>query len=626
MAEASIFLHDHTLEKEKISLVCSTIEEITGRPVTSKIFKRRKNVFEPGTTVYVMAEDEEFREWLEHIRHADIRIAVLPYEKNGLCRESYAIPPDLKEAIKLAEAESVHLLDHLVLCNGDVVIGCASAGESGWISGRGAKAMAKSVFESLFSMKLFPLQIETAKEKEITTASLLVEAGAEAVMQAKRPYFFKESDNRCRRIASVIYAPQSVLGALKLRFFLAKRKINPTETLPPGVGTVKSERITIKSGSTKPIHFTVDGIKREAKEISFETIETKAKIVTGWKGCVSGEEKESLRIQNLPQESDLINFFTRRTLPLVPIASEEAFAELFMKLRNSAKISAGYLLLLLVSVLMASTGLFQNSSPTIIGAMILAPLMAPIVAFAMGAVRFDETLMQRSTKTILLSVAIALAASALYAWLLPFTHITDQMSMRTHPTLLDLAVAVFAGIAAAYGYADSKIGESLAGVAIAVALVPPLCVSGIGIGWGSWPLFSNALLLFLANIVGIIVASGAMFYILGYASSRYASTAFFIKLLMVAVIAIPLYLSTRSVVADEKIYSRFESFKRVVVGGTPVDIRLSGISHTPDGDFAKFSVITPRELNSSEKEKITETLHSKLGRDIGMVITYRYRH
>ena len=623
MAEASIFLHDHELDKEKTSLIRSKIEEITGRPVTSQIFKRRKNVFEPGTLVFVMAEDEDFREWLKHIRHTDIRVAILPYEKNRLCRESYAIPPDLEEAVKLAEAENVHLLDNHVLCNEKIIIGCASAGESGWISGRGAKAMANSVFESLFSLKLFPLQIETAKEKEISTASLLVEAGAEAVMQAKRPYFFKESDNQCRRIASVIYAPQSILGALKLRFFLAKRKINPTESLPPGIGTVKSERITFKSGSAKPIHLTVDGIKTEAKEISFETIETKAKIVTGWKGCASGEEKESLRVQNIPRDGDLIAFFTRRTLPLVPIASEEAFAELFLKLRNSAKMSASYLLLLLVSVLMASTGLFQNSSPTIIGAMILAPLMAPIVAFAMGAIRFDDTLMHRSTKTILLSVAIALAASALYAWLLPFTHVTDQMSMRTHPTLLDLAVAVFAGIAAAYGYANSKVGESLAGVAIAVALVPPLCVSGIGIGWGSWPVFSNAFLLFLANIVGIIVASGAMFYILGYASSRYASTAFFIKLLMVAVIAIPLWLSTSTLVTEEHVYKDLAKVTSLNIDGNRVRVRLRHVKHEGNGLYADIDVYSKTEMDEESRKAVVRKILEKVGPKTKVVVDFK---
>ncbi|WP_456402369.1 TIGR00341 family protein [Hydrogenimonas sp.] len=626
MGDTSLFLHDHRLDSEEVGTICEKIEALTGRAVTPQIFKRRKNTFETGSLLFVMAEDEDFREWLKHIRHADLRIVLLPFEGNRLCREAYAIADNLEEAIKAAVEESAHLLEHQVLCNGRVIIGCASAGESGWISGRGTGAMLGSVVRNLFSLRLSPLQITTAKEKEISTASLLVEAGGEAVMQSKRPYFFKASDNQCRRIASVIYAPQSVLGALKLRFFLAKKKFNPSETLPPGIGTIKSERITIRSGNSGPMELRVDGHKSEAQEIRFETLPMEAKIVTGWKGCASGEEKESLRIQNLPQESELISFFTRRTLPLVPIASEEAFAELFMKLRSSARISASYLLLLLVSVLMASTGLFQNSSPTIIGAMILAPLMAPIVAFAMGAIRFDDTLMQRSTKTILLSILIALGASALYAWWLPFTHITDQMAMRTHPTLLDLAVAVFAGIAAAYGYANSKVGESLAGVAIAVALVPPLCVSGIGIGWGSWPIFSNAFLLFLANIVGIVVASGAMFYLLGYASSRYASTAFFIKLLMVAVIAVPLYLSTRTLVAEEQIYRRFSTFHQIRVGETPIDIRLTGIAHDPEGVYARFSVITPRELNTSEKERIASTLQSKLGKGIGMVLTYRYRH
>ncbi len=626
MAETSLLLHDHRIGKEEADRICRTIEASTGRRTLARIFKKRKHLFEPGAHLYVMAEDGDFKEWLKHIRHIDLRIVLLPFKGNGLCREAYAIPDTLEEAIELANGESAHLLEHQVLCNGEVIIGCASAGESGWISGKGAVSMLEAAVRNLFSLRLSPLQITTAKKKEISTASLLVETGAEALMQIKRPYFFKASDNQCRRIASVVYAPQSALEALKLRFFLAKRRFNPSETLPPGIGTIKSERIVLQSGSSAALELSVDGHKSEAREIRFETLPMNAKIVTGWKGCASGEEKESLRIQNLPQESELISFFSRKRLPLVPIASEEAFAELFMKLRSSARITASYLLLLLVSVLMASTGLFQNSSPTIIGAMILAPLMAPIVAFAMGAIRFDDTLMQRSTKTILLSVLIALGASALYAWWLPFTHITDQMAMRTHPTLLDLAVAIFAGIAAAYGYANSKVGESLAGVAIAVALVPPLCVSGIGIGWGSWPIFSNAFLLFLANIVGIIVASGAMFYLLGYASTRYASTAFFIKLLMVAVIAIPLYLSTRSLVAEEQIYRRFSTLHQIRIGQTPIEIRLSGIAHDPKGVYARFSIITPRELNTSEKEKIASTLQSKLGEGVGMVLTYRYRH
>ncbi len=623
MAETSIFLHDHRLEREEIERVCDTIGRVTGSSVESAVFKKRKKSFPAGARLYVMAEDEDFKEWLGHIRHADLHISLLPYDRNRLCRETYRIPSDLQKAVELAASEEAYLLDHQILCNSRVILGCASVGETGWITQKGTKEVLKSLFATLFSLKLFPLRIVTAKEQEISTASLLVEVGAEGVMQNKRSYFFKESDNQCRRIASVIYSPQSILGALKLRFFLAKRKINPTESLPAGIGTVKSERLTFESANGRKIHLAVDGESHEADRVRFETVKSSAKIVTGWKGCTSGEEKESLRTQNLPQEEDLIAFFTRRTLPLVPIASEEAFAELFMKLRSSAKISASYLLLLLISVLMASTGLFQNSSPTIIGAMILAPLMAPIVAFAMGAIRFDETLMQKSTKTILISVLISLAASALYAWWLPFTHVTDQMYMRTHPTLLDLAVAVFAGIAAAYGYANSKVGESLAGVAIAVALVPPLCVSGIGIGWGSWTIFSNAFLLFLANIVGIIVASGAMFYILGFASSRYASTAFFIKLLMVGVIAIPLWLSTRTLVAQEHVYEELANMRILQADGHKVELHLRRVRHEDGLIYADLVIYSPDELDQGSKREIIGKILEKVDPDTRIVADFK---
>ncbi|MCF6200879.1 MAG: TIGR00341 family protein [Hydrogenimonas sp.] len=626
MGSTSYFLHDHQIEKSRIEEISTLIEEATAIKTTSSIFKKNKKSFVPGSTIFVMTDDNEFTQWLENIYREDLKIVIVPYEKNPLCQEAYMVPTEVKEAIKLAADETTHMCDRVTLCNEKLFIGCVSAGQSEWVKERGVKALFSFLKNDLLSLRLFPLKISTEKEKEISTASLLIEVGSEAVMHMKRQYFFKISDNQCRRIASVIYAPQSVIGAAKLRFLLAKRKINPTESLPAGIGTVKSDKLIFKSGNGAPIHFTIDGKESEAKEIVFESVESDAKIVTGWKGCAGGEEKEGLRVQNLPQESDLVSFFTKKALPLVPIASEEAFAELFQKLRASAKMSVSYLLLLLVSVLMATTGLFQNSSPTIIGAMILAPLMAPIVAFSMAPILFDDSLMQQSIKTILLSVTIALAASAIYAWWLPFAHVTDQMSMRTHPTLLDLAVAILSGIAAAYGYANSKVGESLAGVAIAVALVPPLCVAGIGIGWGSWPIFSEAFLLFLANIVGILVASGAMFYILGYASTKYASAAFALKLLMAAVIAIPLYLSTRTVVADEQIYSRLADLRKIHVGNVTVDIKLTGISHEPEGDYAKFSIIVPRELSHFEKEKVTEILRSKLGKDVGMIITYRYKY
>ncbi len=625
MSDATFFLHDHRIEKSRIEQISEMIEKSIETKVSSHIFKKRKNQFEAGSTLFVMAGDEDFGEWLEHIRHIDVKIVILPFEENRLSCETFLIPADIEEAIKLVRKESVHLFDEQILCNGKVLIGCVTAGQSGWIKGKGLKALIAFFGKDIFSLKLFPLNIITEKEKEISAASLLVEVGVEATMHIKRPYFFKASDNQCRRIASVIYAPQSILGTVRLRFLLAKRKINPSESLPPGVGTIKSDRLIFKSGNGAPIQINLDTKVSEAKEIVFETIKSEAKIVTGWKGCSGTQEKESIRIQNIPQERDLLSFFSKRSLPLVPIASEESFAELFQRLRSSAKMSASYTLLLIVSVLMATTGLFQNSSPTIIGAMILAPLMAPIVALSMGAIRFEGSLLKRSLRTISLSTAVALLLSALYAWMLPFTHITTQMAMRTHPTLLDLAVALFSGIAASYGYANSKVSESLAGVAIAVALVPPLCVAGIGLGWGSVDIFLNAFLLFLANIAGIIIATGATFFILGYASTKYASTALVIKMLMVALIAAPLLFSTQSLLEDEKIYTTFSKLDRIKIGKSEIKVLVSGIHHEPDGKYVELNILSEKELSRSEKEMIKRVIRSKLEKEVGIIVNYGYK-
>lgn len=618
-APVFFLLHDHALDKEFVANVSSTIESLVSAGPQRHPFQKRKKNYPSGSVLFVMISDDDFRDWLDSIRDTEATIVILPYEGNPVQQKSFAVPGKLEDAIALYTAENPQKISTFVRCNGEPTIQCLMAGESEWIE----RPHVTETLKTLFSMRLRGMQIKTAKGQEIKTAALMIEAGHEALLNRSRSYFFKASDNQCRRVSAVVYAPQSILGALKLRLFLANRKREEAESLPPGIGTLKAESLTITASDNQPFPLLCNGRKSEIRELLIESVPMKAGIVTGEKKCVSAEEKESVRIQNIPVDSDLVAFFSKKTLPLVPIAAEEAFAELFRKLRESAVMKRAYLVLLLVSVLMATTGLFQNSSPTIIGAMILAPLMAPIIAFSMGAIRFDDTLMRQSLKTVLLSILIALGASALFAWWMPFNHITEQMALRTHPTLLDLAVAIFAGIAAAYGYANAKVGESLAGVAIAVALVPPLCVSGIGLGWGSWSLFSNAFLLFLANIVGIVVASGAMFYLMGYASRKYASTAFFIKLLMVAVIAAPLWLSTRTLVAEEHIYEEFSKIGPVTLHGKTARIRLSKVRIEENELYAIVTVTVEENLTPEEKSLIARRIKSKLGEKVRLVFNYR---
>ena len=614
-------LYDHSIDESRIDELVARIEALEGTLPQKHLFKKRRTRFESGARIYAMVPDEGFAPWLHRIAGHDVTVAILPYEGNPLQRKVYAVPKEMEEALALAADEESRRSRDLFLCCGEPTLEKALVGEEEWSGSVGVT----EILRRLFSLHLRPMELATEKGQEVRTAALVVEGGMEAVMTKERPYYFKSGDDHCSRVAAVVYAPQSVLGVLKLRFFLAKRRKSAGDSLPEGIGTFKTRRLKIASADGSPLHLRIGPQKRQAEEVVLESVPMEAAVVTGWKECQSGEEKESVRVQNLPADSDLIAFFSKKSLPLIPIAAESTFAELFTKLRENARMDNAYLLLLLVSVLMATTGLFQDSSPTIIGAMILAPLMAPIVAFSMGVVRFDDTLLTRSGRTILLSTLIALGASALMAWALPFAQLTDQMSLRTHPTLLDLAVAIFSGVAAAYGYINSKVGESLAGVAIAVALVPPLCVSGIGIGWGSWHIFSNALLLYFTNIVGIMAAAGTTFYLMGYASKKYVSAAFFLKLALVAVVAVPLWLSTESVVEEQRVYKELSTYQNLTIDGKRVQVHLMEVHHREDGMHVHLTVTSDGPLNEMERSKIAQILRKKLGRKSRIIMVYRER-
>src|SRR5690606_13657999 len=140
-----------------------------------------------------------------------------------------------------------------------------------------------------------------------------------------------------------------------------------------------------------------------------------------------------------------------------------------------------------------------------------------IISLAMGLLRNDQGLLRGSMKSILVGLSIALVTSALVAVLVPLQRITPEIASRLQPSLFDLGVAIASGIAGGYAYAREKVMKSLPGVAIAVALVPPLCVAGIGIGWLDHDMVFGAMLLFLTNLAGIALAAAISFLVLGFA-------------------------------------------------------------------------------------------------------------
>jgi uncharacterized hydrophobic protein (TIGR00271 family) len=179
--------------------------------------------------------------------------------------------------------------------------------------------------------------------------------------------------------------------------------------------------------------------------------------------------------------------------------------------QSSAGLSIDFLVLITVAALLASFGLLQNSAAVIIGAMLVAPLLGPLTAFSVGMVTARLALVRRSLGTITVGAGIAALWGFLVGWASPIVTPTTELLARTRPSLLDGGVAFAAGVVGAYAAARKDIPAALAGVAIAAALVPPICTVGLGIAAGDLEIARGASLLFVTNVVSVAVVGSVVF-------------------------------------------------------------------------------------------------------------------
>lgn len=187
-------------------------------------------------------------------------------------------------------------------------------------------------------------------------------------------------------------------------------------------------------------------------------------------------------------------------------------------LEGHARSAASYWLQLSIALALATLGLVLNGPGVVIGAMLVSPLMNPIVELGMGLAVGSPLLAIRSLVRIFWSIAVVLAGAGLITAALPFHEVTAEVAARTSPTALDLMVAVFCALAAAYTTLRSGAdgATAAAGTAIAIALVPPLCVVGFGIGTSDRAIAEGAFLLFTANLCAILLVAVLTFWVFGF--------------------------------------------------------------------------------------------------------------
>mgnify|MGYP000857286670 FL=1 len=186
---------------------------------------------------------------------------------------------------------------------------------------------------------------------------------------------------------------------------------------------------------------------------------------------------------------------------------QEEFSVIDKSIEESVELRGTNLWILIFAIVIASIGLNMNSTAVIIGAMLISPLMGPINGIGYSIATYDVYLLKKSLKYYFFSMATGLVASYFYFLLTPIKTEYSELLSRTTPTIYDVIIAMFGGLAGIVALSSRQKGNVVPGVAIATALMPPLCTAGYGLSIGNWSYFLGALYLFMINSVFIALSA-----------------------------------------------------------------------------------------------------------------------
>ena len=244
-------------------------------------------------------------------------------------------------------------------------------------------------------------------------------------------------------------------------------------------------------------------------------------------------------------------------------------------IRNNIPFRGPTIYILFAAIVIASVGLNVNSIPVIIGAMLVSPLMSPIIGFGMGLGTNDTKLLLRSLKNLGIMFAISLIASTLYFLVTPLeTDNPTELLARTNPSIYDVMIAFFGGVAGILELSRKEKGTVISGVAIATALMPPLCTVGYGIAKLNWHYAGGALYLFFINCVFIALATFLVVKFLHFPMAEEQDRRSWRKIvsycLLILVVLVPSFFSAYSIVRENRFATEARHFvkENQTVSGT----------------------------------------------------------
>ena len=296
--------------------------------------------------------------------------------------------------------------------------------------------------------------------------------------------------------------------------------------------------------------------------------------------------------------------------------SPQALKYMCDSLQGESTLDRNFIVLIIGSCIIATFGLIANSAAVIIGAMLIAPLMLPIRGIAFGILEAEEDLIRAGFKALGIGTAIAILLSmGLGISTGIVSEYGSEVMSRSQPTLLDLGIAIAAGALAGFAKIETKLSSSLAGTAIAVALMPPLCVVGLWLAKGDLLEAGGAILLYITNLLGITLSCMVAFWLAGYSPLIRARRPIQMTLILTSLLVVPLGLSTFELWRQNRLQS---SVRRALLDGTVTFQRLQLVDMQTDwlGDVPVVSlVVYAREPVTPKQVKLLEDfLEDEMGR------------
>ncbi len=291
---------------------------------------------------------------------------------------------------------------------------------------------------------------------------------------------------------------------------------------------------------------------------------------------------------------------------------------------DEGALSGRYIFMNIMSCGIAILGLLLSSPAVVIGAMLISPLMGPIMLMGFSLAILDLAALRKAVVTLAAGVAVALATSFLIVFLSPLTEITTEILARARPNFFDLLVAVFSGLAGGYAAIHRK-GETIVGVAIATALMPPLAVTGYGLASTHFEIAGGAFFLFMTNLLAIALSVTILARFYGFGERHSPQHARWQSALIVGVfvaLSIPLGLSLRDIAYEARVRDVTRTVLLAPFNGAEARVTDFDVTFPRSGPTrinVRAAVLTPERMAGAEAE-VSANLTERFRRPVRVVI------